>query len=60
MDFSNVPPNLDTRMLSEAFKNNQGLVEGLINSITKKNNNNGVTKAPSDYNQSYLNGYGYA
>ena len=26
-----------------------------INTITKKINNNGVTKAPSDYNQSYLN-----
>jgi hypothetical protein len=54
MDFSNVPPNLDTRMLSEAFKNNQGLVESLVNSIRKKMDNNGVTNAPSDYNQSYL------
>jgi hypothetical protein len=56
MDFSNVPSNLDTRMLSEAFKNNQGLVEGLINSITKKERNNGVTSAASDYNQLYLRG----
>jgi hypothetical protein len=54
MDFSNVPPNLDTRMLSESFKNNQGLVESLLNSIRKKMDNNGVTNAPSDYNQSYL------
>jgi hypothetical protein len=54
MDFSNVPPNLDTKMLSEAFKNNPALVQGIINGITKATRNYGVTKAPSDYNQSYL------
>jgi len=56
MDFSNVPANLDVKHLNNAFQNNQGLIEGLVNAVKKKINNNGVTNAPSDYNESYLRG----
>ena len=56
MDFANVPVNLDVKSLSNAFRDNQGFVESLVNSVKKKMNNNGVTNAPSDYNESYLNG----
>ena len=55
MDFANVPSNLDTRMLSEAFKNNQGLMEVLVNSIKKKMDNNNFTNSPKDYNSTYVN-----
>ena len=55
LDFSNVPPNLDPKMLGNIIRDSQSIQESIVNSITKKINNNGVTKAPSDYNQSYLN-----
>jgi hypothetical protein len=55
LDFSNVPTNVDPNMLGNVIKNSQYIQEAIVNSITKKINNNGVTKAPSDYNQSYLN-----
>lgn len=55
LDFANVPTNVDPNMLGNVIKNNQYIQEAIVNSITKKINNNGVTKAPSDYNQSYLN-----
>jgi hypothetical protein len=42
-------------MLGNVIKNSQYIQEAIVNSITKKINNNGVTNAPSDYNQSYLN-----
>jgi hypothetical protein len=55
LDFSNVPTNVDPNMLGNVIKNSQYIQEAIVNSITKKINNNGVTNAPSDYNQSYLN-----
>jgi hypothetical protein len=55
LDFANVPTNVDPNMLGNVIKNNQYIQEAIVNSITKKINNNGVTNAPSDYNQSYLN-----
>ena len=42
-------------MLGNIIRDSQSIQESIVNSITKKINNNGVTKAPSDYNQSYLN-----
>lgn len=56
LDFANVPPNFDPSMMGNIIKNNQYIQEAIVNSITKKINNNGVTNSPSDYNQSYLYG----
>jgi hypothetical protein len=55
LDFANVPTNVDPNMLGNVIKNNQYIQEAIVNSITKKIGNNGVTKSPSDYNRSYLN-----
>jgi hypothetical protein len=55
LDFTNVPTNVDPNMLGNVIKNNQYIQEAIVNSITKKIGNNGVTKSPSDYNRSYLN-----